>query len=81
MWLFIKNAVAEATRIGSACWRFSFRGELRSPTSVLVPLLALGGHNGVMAPHALGVAFVLVRFKQALAAAGLPDRCLHELRP
>jgi len=74
------NAVAEATGIGSACWSFSFRFGLRSPNSVVAPLLSLGGLNSVMAPHALGIAFALARFKRALAAAGLPDQRLHDLR-
>jgi integrase len=74
------NAVAEATGIGSACWSYSSRGELRSPTSVFVPLLSRGSHNGVMAPHALDIAFALARFKRALAAADLPDQRLHDLR-
>ena len=74
------NAVAEATGIGSACWSFSFRFGLRSPNSVVAPLLSLGGLNSVMAPHALGIAFALARFKRALAVAGLPDQRLHDLR-
>jgi hypothetical protein len=42
--------------------------------------LSLGGQNSVMAPHALGIAFALARFKRALAA-GLSDQRLHDLCP